>query len=245
MAEIQQLQIGNSNVIRNQPIAGVLEELLVEAARHAGIDTVRVFSGGQPGTHGKRLGSSRHDDGRAADITLAVGGKTLRFSDAKAQKRIVEFVRRAASLGANGVGAGVAYMGAERLHIGFGETPADHRCIAWGVGGRSSTAPKWLREAANAGWRHAVSPEVILTGPSSARDFGLHEIIARSGLNLRKGPGLAYGTSDVFPLGTSVTVLGFSTQDQSWAKVDIAGDGLVDGYMFSEFLAPLEAIEEE
>jgi len=100
----------------------------------------------------RRTGSTRHDRGRAADIKLVVGAKTLTFTDTKADPKVLTFVTAAAAAGATGIGAGVAYMGNATIHVGFGTSVADKRKLTWGKGGRSVNAPKWLRDAARAGW---------------------------------------------------------------------------------------------
>lgn len=61
----------------------------------------------------------------------------------------------------------------------------------------------------------------------------LFEIVARSGLNLRSGPGEAYRVMQTLPAGTVVTGRG---RDGAWIKVDLDGDGRVDGHMFAAYL---------
>ncbi|MBO6890420.1 MAG: glucosaminidase domain-containing protein [Roseibium sp.] len=150
MAVINQSELAGK--IRDRPIGKRLEALLSRAADAAGIDEVRVTSGGQPGSAGKTTGSTRHNGGRAADLYLIANGKKLSFSDKKAPREIEMFVTACAALGANGIGAGVGYMGKHTLHIGFGVNKSDSRKIAWGAKGRSANAPKWLRDATQAGW---------------------------------------------------------------------------------------------
>jgi hypothetical protein len=143
------------NATRNKPISEELKHVLDFAAQAAGVDTIRIISGGQDargeGVH--RTGSTRHDHGRAADLECVVGGHTLTFTDRSAPPSILSFVTCAAAAGATGIGAGVHYMGNRRLHVGFGTSGNDHRKLTWGARGRSATAPRWLRDAANAGWK--------------------------------------------------------------------------------------------
>ena len=129
--------------IRDLPIQARLRDILLAAGREAGIDIVRVTSGGQArkGSGGKRTGSTRHDDGAAADLQLEKGGKVLSFENPLERPIIARFVSAAAARGATGIGAGVGYMGPHTLHIGFGSK------LVWGAGGRSASAPAWLREA--------------------------------------------------------------------------------------------------
>jgi len=129
--------------IRDLPIQPKLRDILREAGEEAGVDIVRVTSGGQArlGSGGKRTGSTRHDDGNAADLQLEKGGRVLSFADAKQLPTIAKFVTAVASLGATGIGAGVSYMGPHTMHVGFGTK------AVWGAGGKSANAPKWLKEA--------------------------------------------------------------------------------------------------
>lgn len=64
----------------------------------------------------------------------------------------------------------------------------------------------------------------------------LFKVSARSGLNLRSGPGDTYRVLETLPAGTIVTGIG---QDGPWVKVDLKGDGQTDGYMFATFLQPV------
>jgi peptidoglycan hydrolase-like protein with peptidoglycan-binding domain len=138
--------------IRDRPIAPDLRKVLLQAAEETDIDTVLVTSGGQPGSSGRSTGSTRHNQGRAADLQLQKDGRSLDFTNSSDRQIIEEFVEAAAASGANGIGAGVDYMGPKTLHVGFGTTPQDHRQIVWGAQGRSANAPAWLQESANRGW---------------------------------------------------------------------------------------------
>jgi peptidoglycan hydrolase-like protein with peptidoglycan-binding domain len=155
MARIDQSNLRGK--IRDREISPELESLLLKAAAAAGIDVVFVTSGGQPGTSGRSVGSTRHNGGRAADLYLQSEGRVLSFSDSSAPEQVERFVTAAAAHGANGIGAGVDYMGPRTLHIGFGATRDDHRNIVWGAGGRSANAPGWLRRAADLGWENPPS----------------------------------------------------------------------------------------
>ena len=143
-----------SGAIRNKPISEELKQVLEAAAQAAGVDTIRITSGGQDtlGQGTRRTGSTRHDRGRAADLQLVVDGSTLSFTDQSAPPVFLAFVTAAAAAGANGIGAGVGYMGNRTIHVGFGTSVNDHSKLTWGVGGRSANAPQWLRDAAAAGW---------------------------------------------------------------------------------------------
>ena len=138
--------------IRDQAITPDLAKVLIGAAEAAGIDTVLVTSGGQPGSSGQSTGSTRHNHGRAADLELQIGGRSLNFTDPGDRPTVEEFVAAAAALGAIGIGAGVDYMGPKTLHVGFGTSSQDHAKVVWGAQGRSVNAPSWLKQAANRGW---------------------------------------------------------------------------------------------
>lgn len=111
-------QTGLRGKIRDKPIAQELELVLRRAADSAGVDTVFITSGGQPGTSGKRTGSTRHDGGRAADLQLIKDGRPLTFTDETADPIIEAFVTSAAANGAIGISAGIEYMGPHTLHVG-------------------------------------------------------------------------------------------------------------------------------
>jgi hypothetical protein len=160
-AKVDQSGLGQ---IRDKPITPELEDLLARAAAVAGIEVVRVVSGGQPGSRGQRTGSTRHDGGRAADVELLVGGRALTFTDQQCGSVIETFIRTAAALGATGIGAGVHYMNDHTVHVGFGTSPADRSTIVWGAGGESKNAPNWLRQAAQQGWNNPLPPPPFATG---------------------------------------------------------------------------------
>lgn len=225
-----------SSAIRNRPISGELKDVLDAAAQAAGIDTVRITSGGQDdlGKGTRRTGSTRHDSGRAADLQLVVNGTTLTFTDQAAPPAVIAFVTAAANAGATGIGAGVTYMGNRTIHVGFGTSPADTTRLTWGAGGRSATAPQWLRKAAQAGWAAPAAPGA---SASTVDAPGRYVVLARSGLRLRGGPGTSFDSQQTLAAGTEVNVVGFSEVYPSWAQVSLEDDDdLVDGYVFAAFL---------
>jgi hypothetical protein len=69
---------------------------------------------------------------------------------------------------------------------------------------------------------------------------GRYVVIARSGLKLRGGPGTNFESENTLPAGTELNVVDIDSQDPSWVRVDLEGDGLLDGYVFASFLAPAE-----
>jgi hypothetical protein len=69
---------------------------------------------------------------------------------------------------------------------------------------------------------------------------GRYVVIARGGLKLRGGPGTDFESERTLPAATELNVVDVDRQDPSWVRVDIEGDGLLDGYVFASFLAPAE-----
>jgi hypothetical protein len=65
-----------------------------------------------------------------------------------------------------------------------------------------------------------------------------HLVIARNGLRLRSAPSQGSDIIRVVSQGTRVNVL---LREDQWALVDLQGDGLADGFMFSSFLTPVAA----
>ena len=232
-------QSGIRGKIRDKPITGELERLLESAADATNIDVVFVTSGGQPGSTGRRTGSTRHDGGRAADLQLIRNGQTLTFTNRDGGS-VAAFVTAAAARGATGIGAAVDYMGDKTIHVGFGTSVRDRSKLVWGAGGRSANAPAWLRRAAQDGWDNPVGVFVV-----SAFDRpGRYVVIARGGLQLRKGPGLDFGITKTLETHTELTVLGFDGSNGDWARVDLENDGLVDGHVFASFLRPVDPVED-
>ena len=221
MAEIVEATKGK---IRDKPINGKLKRVLLNAAEATAVDVVVVISGGQApkGSGGKRIGSTRHDNGNAADLQLVKSGRTLSFGRNKDRQAVAAFVTAAAANGATGIGAGKGYMGTRTLHIGFGSK------AVWGKGGKAVNAPGWLTKAVNKGWN----------SPAQADDDNLadFEVFARNGLHLRQGPKRTFPSSKVLPFGSFVHVM--EQTNPNWWLVDLEGDGRADGYVHKSFLRP-------
>ncbi|TSD88346.1 SH3 domain-containing protein [Mycobacterium sp. KBS0706] len=66
---------------------------------------------------------------------------------------------------------------------------------------------------------------------------GRYAVVARDGLRLRGGPGTDFPYSRTLPLGTELTVVSVDPGNPDWVRVDLEGDGLLDGYVFAAFLA--------
>lgn len=230
------------NRIRNNSISSELTEILLAAADDVGVDHIFITSGGQPGTHGKRTGSTRHENGRAADLQLFINKKVQTFTNSSGGNVVYPFVSACAAYGATGIGAATDYMGNSTIHVGFGLNAADTRKLVWGRGGRSANAPGWLRKAASEGWNNPLSLGSERDDPVDTIELpALFVVAARDGLNLRKGPGLGFEVISSYPTGTEVTVLKLDGPDREWGVVDLQGDGLIDGHMFISFLAPVVA----
>lgn len=141
MTPAEWLIYANQGATRSQPIDpslaqafGFLPELGLQ---------MEVFSGGQPaiGTSDRRVGSTRHDHGKSADVFFRKGGQRLDWANPEHTPIFQEVVRRAKAAGVTGFGAGPGYMQPGSMHVGFG-TPA-----VWGAGGKGANAPDWLRQA--------------------------------------------------------------------------------------------------
>lgn len=132
---------------RSQPITDRMRSILENAGINAGVD-VRVTSGGQPTAgNGPRTGSTRHDNGRAADVQLISNGRTLSLDNPADVPIIQNFISESRKAGATGFGAGNGYMGNNTFHI-------DHAYNGYSYWGgpldegtyRSRNAPRWLRD---------------------------------------------------------------------------------------------------
>lgn len=73
----------------------------------------------------------------------------------------------------------------------------------------------------------------------AALTAGRYLVVARGGLKLRGGPGTGFGSERTLPAGTELDVAPSIGGDPAWVRVDLEGDGLLDGYVFASFLAPV------
>jgi len=136
---------------RNQPITSSMERILQRAGANAGVNVV-VISGGQPSSGPNRVGSTRHDNGRAADVQLFVPGRStpLSLNNAADVPIIQNFINQSRLAGATGLGAGNGYMGDDTFHI---DNAQPGSVQYWGGqldNGtyRARNAPSWLRDIA-------------------------------------------------------------------------------------------------
>ena len=160
MTPAEWLRYANSGAIRNKP----LDPRLVEALRFLpamGI-TMEVFSGGQDakGAGTRRTGSTRHDDGGAADVMFYKDGKLLDWANPKDVPVFESIVQAASKAGVTGFGAGPEYMRPGSMHLGYGPK------AVWGAGGSGASAPEWLRAAAGVAGPSTAGPTGP-TGPSA------------------------------------------------------------------------------
>lgn len=137
------LKYNNTGATRNQPLSPELVEALGSFLPDMGLG-VEVFSGGQPTSGPHRVGSHRHDLGGAGDMFITRNGDRVGWDDPDNIPLLQDVVRRARAAGITGIGAGEGYMQPGSMHMGFGPPSA------WGDGGKSANAPKWLRDAFNA-----------------------------------------------------------------------------------------------
>jgi uncharacterized protein (TIGR02594 family) len=78
----------------------------------------------------------------------------------------------------------------------------------------------------------AGAPEAAAALPVAPKV--LMQVAARSGLNLRRGPGRDFESIRTLDADTIVTAL---SREGDWVKVDLEGDGIADGFMHGGFLA--------
>ena len=136
------LKYQNQNATRNKPLS---EKLVSSMSFLADMDVqMVVYSGGQDalGEGTRRTGSTRHDNGNAADVFFVdkKTGKVLDWSKPEDQPIFEEIFYRAYQKGVVGWGAHTDYMGNTNVHLGFGAE------ATWGKGGTGNAAP-WLENA--------------------------------------------------------------------------------------------------
>lgn len=133
------LRYANQGATRNRPLDPKLAEAL-GFLPELGV-TMEVFSGGQPAEGPNRVGSTRHDHGRSADVFFYKDGRKLDWANEADRPLFGDIVARAKAAGVTGFGAGPGYMQPGSMHLGFGK-PA-----VWGAEGKGANAPDWLRAA--------------------------------------------------------------------------------------------------
>lgn len=135
------LRYANQGATRNLPLSSKMTNALSFLA-DMGVE-MEVFSGGQheKGSGQKRVGSTRHDHGNAADVFFHKDGRKLDWANPQDRPIFEEIVRRGRASGLTGFGAGDGYMQQGSMHIGFGNE------AVWGAGGKGANAPDWLRNA--------------------------------------------------------------------------------------------------
>jgi len=122
--------------IRDNAVKNELIMTLNAAAISANIDYVTITSGSQPGTTGKRTGSTRHDTGLAADLYVTYKGRILDGSNAQDQLILTRFIQAAVANGIKAGGMSEAYMGNYTMHLDMlggqdGEGRYDGTLITW------------------------------------------------------------------------------------------------------------------
>lgn len=75
--------------------------------------------------------------------------------------------------------------------------------------------------------------EIPVSRPERAQAY---RVIARSGLQLREGPGTEFDVVKVLHVGQQVYV---TSRRENWCQVDVEGDGLADGYCYADYLTPV------
>ena len=155
------LRYNNKGATRSKPISDDLQKRLGYIG-DMGL-TMEVFSGGQDGIETgskRRVGSTRHDHGEAADVFFYKDGRRLDWANESDQPVFEEIVRRGRASGVAGFGAGPGYMQQGSMHIGMGAPGV------WGSGGKGANAPVWLNAAFNNPWTDPA-PAAVAAQPSA------------------------------------------------------------------------------
>ena len=139
---------GFASKTRNKPIQNSLLNILKSAAQTTKLDVV-INSGGQDpyGTpNGRRTGSTRHDNGWAADVFLMNNGRVLSLHSSSDVGLIQSFLNSAKSAGATAIGAHPSYMSGNTFHIdnAYGRNPSVGVARHWGHNHSYTTSPTWL-----------------------------------------------------------------------------------------------------
>tara|TARA_B100000424_G_scaffold268580_1_gene263652 strand:- start:5559 stop:6290 length:732 start_codon:yes stop_codon:yes gene_type:complete len=135
---------GFANKTRNKPIKPQLMKVLQNAARNTGVNVI-IFSGGQDvkGVGTRRTGSTRHDDGWAADVRVQdASGKNLSTNGADPLMNL--FIMNLKKAGGKGLGAHPGYMGGTGVHVDL--WGASKGAAMWGAGGKGKP-PKAIQAA--------------------------------------------------------------------------------------------------
>ena len=136
---------------RNKPLQPKLARIIQNVSAKSGYKIV-VYSAGQVskadgGVDGvNRTGSTRHDNGYAADIRVFDGSTRLSAENSSTFDRLSKFVKLLQSEGIESVGAGPGYMNGN-LHIDIAASVGQGPATTWGAGGRSANTPSWLKAA--------------------------------------------------------------------------------------------------
>jgi len=157
------LVMDNQGATRNDPLSSDLVSAM-SFLGDMGI-TMKVVSGGQENNGPNGTGSTRHNHGNAADADFYIGDRKLDWNNPQDLPIFQEIVTRARANGITGIGADNDYMGAGRMHIGFGES------AVWGAGGSGDTAPEWLRAAYNGAVAGTVPVRENPMGGQATADF--------------------------------------------------------------------------
>lgn len=146
---------------RNLPLSQALVDTIQRGLAGTGLNW-HSYSGGQPpkGSGGRRVGSTRHDNGNASDgyFKEAATGRVLDGSNTQDRQRIASALGRLRQAGIQGIGWGPGYMGTKNFHIDVASPGV------WGEGGRSANAHSWVVQAAGNPTRSPVSLGASVAG---------------------------------------------------------------------------------
>jgi hypothetical protein len=143
---IGSLTYQNAYKIRNLKLQPQLEQILVAAVNATGY-YVDIFSGGQ-NPRGKTVGTSRHDNGWAADLHLYTDkAKNNQLNTVTNASEVAKFIQAARDAGATSAGAGADYMGDVGIHIDIaqGNSVGIDAGRHWAKNNTSLNSPAWLK----------------------------------------------------------------------------------------------------
>lgn len=96
---------------------------------------------------------------------------------------------------------------------------------------RTAECLLWLED--NGDSSHLVLSDEMVQSVESDDDSPRFQVIARGGLKMREGAGMNYDVRQVLEENSFVYII---KEKDSWAAVDIQGDGLVDGWVSIDYL---------
>lgn len=222
--------MANEGKTRNRDLQSGLKDQLEYARIQAGLDEVRVTSGGQTSSRDPRkkdkvggwTGSHRHDDGGAGDLQLVKDGKVVDFTTKEGKELYSKFITASREAGATGIGLGADYMGTKTIHVGGGKE------AMWGG------APDWAREAFNKGKEASGSFDMAAWKDKNTVQLAVSKVVTTDLNSMSKEDRLEYyrasaGLGSIFGVSKAQAADGptddslIKLRDNTLAAMDKAG----------------------